>query len=83
MRFAQSGFAQFTASGAAPLLRAESGLALIAVGIFPVTGLWGGVLAVVAVGSLVAGVLDFCLLGSVFGGPFRDSEIRAVKATAR
>jgi hypothetical protein len=38
----------------------------------------GGVVALVGLGPLLAGALDLCLLGPLFGHPIRGTDIRSV-----
>lgn len=79
MRFAESAFAQFIASGAGRLLRVVVGLALIAWG-FSLRDTGAG-LALMAVGlvPLAAGAFDLCLLSPLLGGPLSGQKIRAAR----
>lgn len=72
------GFAKFMASGLGRGLRIVAGLALIAVGIFMMEGIWGIVVAVVGVVPFLAGLFDVCLIGKLFlGTPFKGNDLRA------
>jgi hypothetical protein len=75
------GLAKFLSSGAGRVLRIVAGIALIALGLWVVGGVWGIVLAVVGAVPLLAGLLDLCLIGALFlGTPLRGDEIRATHA---
>jgi len=70
------GFAQFMASGLGRGLRIVAGIVLIAIGLGVVGGTGGIVLAAVGLVPLLAGLLDVCLIGALFGAPLRGSEVR-------
>jgi hypothetical protein len=63
-------FAKFMASPMGRWLRVVAGLALIALGLFAVGGVGGGVLAAVGVVPLLAGMFNLCLFAPLFGAPF-------------
>lgn len=72
------GFAKFMSSGTGRILRIVAGLALIAVGVFLMQGVWGIVVAVVGAVPFLAGVFDVCVIGALFlGTPFKGDELRA------
>jgi hypothetical protein len=72
------GFAKFMSSGLGRGIRIVAGLALIAVGIFLMEGIWGIVVAVVGVVPFLAGLFDVCVIGALFlGTPFKGDELRA------
>ncbi|MGD2057947.1 MAG: DUF2892 domain-containing protein [Anaerolineales bacterium] len=72
------GFAKFMSTGTGRILRIVAGLALIAVGIFLMQGIWGIVVAVVGAVPFLAGVFDVCVIGALFlGTPFKGDEVRA------
>ena len=71
------GFAQFMSSGLGRGLRIAAGAVLIVVGLGVVGGTGGIVLAVVGLVPLLAGLLDVCLIGALFGAPLRGAEVRA------
>jgi Inner membrane protein YgaP-like, transmembrane domain len=71
------GFAQFMSSGLGRGLRIVAGIVLIAIGLGMVGGTGGMVLAVVGLVPLLAGLLDVCLIGALFGAPLRGAEVRA------
>jgi hypothetical protein len=50
---------------------------LIAVGLAVVGGTGGIVLAVVGLVPLLAGLLDVCLIGVLFGAPLNGADVRA------
>jgi hypothetical protein len=77
MAFAQSGLAQFLASGAGRVVRAVAGFALIWWGFSHRTGGIGIVVMLIGVVPLAAGVFDFCVLSRALGGPFSGAAIRA------
>ena len=71
-------FAKFMSSGLGRAIRIIAGLALIALGVFYVSGTWGLVLIIVGIVPLVAGVLDMCFIGALLlGTPLRGDEVRA------
>lgn len=73
MSFAESGFAQFIASGKGRILRIAVGLGLIG------WGLLAGHFILVGLGliPLAAGLFDLCLLAPLLGGPIKGAAIRA------
>ena len=77
MAFAQSGLAQFLASGAGRALRSVAGLALIWWGFSHRADAIGTLVMFLGVVPLAAGVFDFCLLSRVLGGPLSGAAIRA------
>jgi hypothetical protein len=77
MAFAQTGLAQFLASGAGRTIRAVAGLALIWWGFSHRGGALGMIVMLVGLIPLAAGVFDFCLLSRVLGGPLSGAAIRA------
>ena len=70
---------RFLASGTGRIVRVVAGLALIALGLFAVTGAAGIALIVVGLVPLVAGVFDFCVFAPLFGAPLGGPQIRAAK----
>ncbi len=71
-------FAKFMSSGLGRGLRIVAGLALIAVGIFLMDGIWGIVVAVVGAVPFLAGLFDVCVIGRLFlGTPFKGDDLRA------
>lgn len=77
MAFAQSGFAQFIASGAGRALRIVAGIGLIAWGYSISETTAGAVLMIVGLVPLAAGAFDLCLLSPLLGGPLAGAKIRA------
>lgn len=69
-------FATFMSSPAGRALRVVAGIALILVGLMAMEGIWGIVVAVVGLVPLVAGALDVCLFGVLFGAPLRGKDVR-------
>lgn len=69
-------FVSFMASSAGRILRIIAGLALIALGIWGMEGVWGIVVAVVGAVPLLAGIFDFCVFAPLFGNPFSGTKIR-------
>ena len=74
--FAHTGFARFINSPAGRITRIVSGLGLIAWGYAQRAGTGGIVLIVVGLIPLAAGVLDWCLISALLGGPIRGSRLR-------
>ncbi len=70
------GFARFMSSLAGRLLRIVAGIALIVVGLVGVHGAGGIILAVVGLVVLAAGLFNFCIFASLFGGPFWAKDIK-------
>lgn len=69
------GFAKFMSSAVGRIIRIVAGLALIAVGLLVVQGVFGVVLAIVGLAPLLAGVFNFCIFAPLFGGPFKGSDV--------
>jgi hypothetical protein len=72
-------FVKFMASTSGRIVRIIAGIALIALGLFVIHGVWGIVLAVVGAVPLVAGIFDFCVFAPLFGAPLSGPKIRAGK----
>lgn len=71
------GFAKFMSSTWGRILRIVAGVALIALGLAIVGGIWGIVLAVVGAVPLLAGLLDICIIGAIFlGTPLKGDDVR-------
>jgi len=81
MAFAASGFAQFLNTPAGRVLRAVLGVLIILAGLLWIGGTVGWVVAAVGLVLVLAGLLDFCVLSPLFGGPFWGREIRAIGNT--
>lgn len=60
-------FVGFMQSWVGRLLRIVAGLALIAVGLFVMQGVWGYVVAAVGLIPLFAGIVGVCLIAPLFG----------------
>lgn len=69
---------QFLASPAGRWIRFIAGVALVAVGLGPIGGTVGIVVAVIGLVPLLAGALDVCVFSALFGGPFAGAAIRAL-----
>lgn len=68
---------RYLSSPTGRVLRVIAGLALIAVGLWVVQGTFGIVLAVIGMVPLLAGALDFCLIGALFfGTPLAGEGVR-------
>lgn len=65
----------FLASSAGRWLRIGAGLALVATGVRR-GGPGGAILASVGLVPFTCGVLDYCLISYLLGGPLRGVEIR-------
>lgn len=74
--FAQTGFARFINSAAGRLARVLAGVALLVWG-FAERGTGTGI-ALMAIGliPLVAGLLDWCLISALLGGPLSGATLR-------
>jgi hypothetical protein len=70
------GFAKFMASAVGRGLRIVVGLVLIACGLFVMHGTAGTVVAIVGLVPLALGSLNLCLLGPLFGAPFRGADLK-------
>ena len=69
------GFALFMSSAAGRLLRIVAGLVMIVLGVR--AGTTGGyILAIIGLVPLVLGILNWCLLASLLGVPFKGSELK-------
>ncbi len=69
----------FLASGTGRIVRVVAGLILVAWGMFGLHGVAGGVVTVIGLVPLVAGLFDFCVFAPLFGLPFSGPRIRAGK----
>jgi hypothetical protein len=69
------GFARFMASAAGRGIRIVAGIALIAYGLLVAHGTTGTVIAVIGLVPLALGSLNLCLLGPLFGAPFRGADL--------
>ena len=83
MAFAESGFAQFIASGFGRALRIVAGLALIGWGFTHRDQIAGMVLMGVGLLPLATGAFDWCLLSPLFGGPLSGRAIRSARRPPR
>jgi hypothetical protein len=75
MSFTQSAFAQFISTGAGRGLRVIVGIALICYGYLHRPSTTGTVLMIVGLVPLVAGILNWCIISALLGGPLRGSDI--------
>ncbi len=71
-----NGFFGFMASTWGRIVRIVAGLILIYLGLWPVGGTWGYVLAVVGLVPLAAGLFDFCVFAPLFGLPIIGPSLR-------
>lgn len=69
------GFAKFMSSAVGRIIRILAGLALIAVGLLVVHGVFGVVIAVVGLTPLLAGIFNICIFAPLFGGPFKGKDV--------
>lgn len=74
--FGGSGFARFVNSPAGRVTRVIAGVALIGWGYTQRGGAGGTVLMVVGLIPLAAGMLDWCLISALLGGPMRGDDVR-------
>lgn len=70
------GFVQFMASAAGRGVRIVAGLAIIAWGFLGLGGSEAYVVAAIGAIPLLAGILDICLFGPLFGCPLEGSKNR-------
>jgi hypothetical protein len=70
-------FVHFMVSTGGRVIRIVAGIALIAYGLLGIGGTTGIVLVVVGVVPLLAGLLDVCIFGPVFGCSLSGRKIRA------
>jgi hypothetical protein len=61
------------------MARVLAGIALIAWGLFGLSGSTGIVVAVIGAVPLLAGLVDVCLFAPLFGAPLSGPKIRAGK----
>ena len=59
-------FVQFMQSVSGRVLRIVAGIALIAIGLFLIQGVWGIVVAIIGLVPLIAGLLSICLIAPLF-----------------
>lgn len=71
-----AGVFQFLASMNGRILRIVAGLALVYLGLVPLQGTGGYILATVGLVPLLAGIFDFCVFSALFGGKFWGKDIR-------
>lgn len=69
----------FLAAPAGRITRIAAGVALVAWGVFGLTGAAGLIVAAIGLVPLIAGVFDFCIFAPLFGAPMSGSRIRAGK----
>ncbi len=72
------GFSKLMSSTARRIIRIVAGIVLIVVGLFLLSTnqILAIILAVVGLIPLLAGILDVCLFGPIFGGPLRGKDAR-------
>lgn len=63
-------FARFMSEPVGRVLRIALGIAMVAVGLGPVGGVTGTVIAAVGIVPILAGAFNFCLVGPLVGGYF-------------
>ncbi len=56
------------------ILRIIVGIALIAIGLLVIQGVWGIVLAVIGLVPLIAGLGGVCLIATLFGFTFKGQQ---------
>jgi len=78
--FKETKFAQFMASPAGRITRIVAGAGLIILGATQKTTKAKASLLAVATIPLSAGAFDFCLLSTLFKGPFWGHQIRSAKS---
>jgi hypothetical protein len=69
-----SSFVTFMQSTTGRILRIVVGIALIALGLLVVQGVWGIVLAVIGLVPLFAGLGGVCLVAPLFGFTFKGQQ---------
>ena len=70
------GFVRFMASASGRGLRIVAGLAIIAWGFFGLGGNEAYVISAIGAIPLLAGILDICIFGPLFGCPLEGSKNR-------
>ena len=70
-------FVSFMASSAGRGARVVAGIVLIVLGIWPIGGALGVIVAIVGLVPLLAGAFDVCVLAPLFGQPFQGKDIRS------
>jgi Inner membrane protein YgaP-like, transmembrane domain len=71
-------FVTFMQSTTGRILRIVVGIALIALGLLAVQGVWGIVLAVIGLVPLIAGIGGVCLVAPLFGFTLKGQHKPAV-----
>lgn len=75
------GLFRFLAGPTGRAVRMVAGLALIAIGIWLVGGLWGWIVATIGLVPFGAGTLDKCVFAPLFGFPFDGQQLRHAEAS--
>ena len=70
------GLFRFLASSIGRLVRIVAGLALVAIGLWLVTGAWSWILIIVGLVPLLAGLFDRCVFAPLFKLPFVGPKLR-------
>lgn len=70
------GFVQFMASVSGRVVRIVAGLALIAWGFLGLGGTEAYVISAIGAIPLLAGILDICIFGPLFGCPLEGKKVR-------
>ncbi len=73
-----SSFVTFMQSTTGRILRIVVGIALIALGLLVIQGIWGIVLAVIGLVPLIAGLAGVCLVAPLFGFTLKGQHKPAV-----
>ncbi len=69
-------FIKFMTSGMGRGARIVLGLVIMSLGLFVVQGMFGTILAVVALVPISGGIFDFCMIGFAMGYPLKGVEAR-------
>jgi len=69
-------FIKFMTSGMGRGARIVLGLVIMSLGLFVVQGMFGTILAVVALVPISGGIFDFCMIGFAMGYPLKGEEAR-------
>ena len=69
------GLARFMSSGLGRGIRVIAGLAIIYYGLGVMGGTGGWVVAIIGLVPFLAGAMNFCLFGALFGAPFWGKDV--------
>ena len=70
------GLVRFAASKAGRAIRIIVGIILIVLGLIVVTGTGGIIIAIIGLGPLLSGILNFCVIAPLFNAPFWGKDVK-------